>query len=108
MIQSSEPTSPEGFGGHLGWRTVKRPLRIADKLEQIPVRIPDIDALTDRVPTVTAAGPLTLRDDLRIGGGGVGTDQFGADLGKPLAQAAEAGGQDFDPSTDDLIRRAFA
>ncbi|WP_439540223.1 glucose-6-phosphate isomerase [Sphingomonas sp.] len=35
-------------------------------------------------------------------------DQFGVELGKEMAKAAEAGGQDFDPSTDDLIRRAFA
>ena len=35
-------------------------------------------------------------------------DQFGVELGKQMAKAAEAGGQDFDPSTDDLIRRAFA
>lgn len=35
-------------------------------------------------------------------------DQFGVELGKEMAKAAEHGGQDFDPSTDDLIRRAFA
>ncbi len=35
-------------------------------------------------------------------------DQFGVELGKEMAKAAERGGQDFDPSTDDLIRRAFA
>ncbi len=34
-------------------------------------------------------------------------DQFGVELGKEMAKAAERGGQDFDPSTDDLIRRAF-
>lgn len=35
-------------------------------------------------------------------------DQFGVELGKEMAKAAERGGHDFDPSTDDLIRRAFA
>lgn len=34
-------------------------------------------------------------------------DQFGVELGKEMAKAADKGGQDFDPSTDDLIRRAF-
>lgn len=34
-------------------------------------------------------------------------DQFGVELGKEMAKAAEAGGLDFDPSTTDLIRRAF-
>lgn len=34
-------------------------------------------------------------------------DQFGVELGKEMAKAAERGGQEFDPSTDDLIRRAF-
>ncbi|MBX3594797.1 glucose-6-phosphate isomerase [Sphingomonas sp.] len=34
-------------------------------------------------------------------------DQFGVELGKEMARAAEQGGQDFDPSTTDLIRRAF-
>ncbi len=34
-------------------------------------------------------------------------DQFGVELGKEMAKAAEKGGGDFDPSTTDLIRRAF-
>ncbi len=34
-------------------------------------------------------------------------DQFGVELGKEMARAADRGGQDFDPSTTDLIRRAF-
>ena len=34
-------------------------------------------------------------------------DQFGVELGKEMAKAADKRGQDFDPSTDDLIRRAF-
>ncbi|MET3438482.1 glucose-6-phosphate isomerase [Sphingomonas sp. 1185] len=34
-------------------------------------------------------------------------DQFGVELGKEMAKAAEQGGQDFDPSTEDLIKRAF-
>jgi glucose-6-phosphate isomerase len=34
-------------------------------------------------------------------------DQFGVELGKEMAKAAERGGQDFDPSTTDLIRRAL-
>ena len=34
-------------------------------------------------------------------------DQFGVELGKEMAKAAEKGGQSFDPSTDDLIKRAF-
>lgn len=34
-------------------------------------------------------------------------DQFGVELGKEMAKAADKGGQDFDPSTTDLIRRAF-
>ena len=34
-------------------------------------------------------------------------DQFGVELGKEMAKAADKGGQDFDPSTADLIRRAF-
>ncbi|MEI9850582.1 MAG: glucose-6-phosphate isomerase [Sphingomonas sp.] len=34
-------------------------------------------------------------------------DQFGVELGKQMARAAEQGGLDFDPSTQDLIRRAF-
>jgi glucose-6-phosphate isomerase len=33
-------------------------------------------------------------------------DQFGVELGKEMAKAAEKGGGDFDPSTVDLIRRA--
>jgi len=33
-------------------------------------------------------------------------DQFGVELGKEMAKAADKGGQDFDPSTTDLIRRA--
>jgi len=34
-------------------------------------------------------------------------DQFGVELGKEMAKAAEAGGRTFDASTEDLIRRAF-
>jgi glucose-6-phosphate isomerase len=34
-------------------------------------------------------------------------DQFGVELGKEMAKAAGAGGVDFDPSTTDLIARAF-
>ncbi|MGN6375450.1 MAG: glucose-6-phosphate isomerase [Sphingomonas sp.] len=34
-------------------------------------------------------------------------DQFGVELGKEMAKAADKGGQAFDPSTDDLIKRAF-
>ena len=34
-------------------------------------------------------------------------DQFGVELGKEMAKAAGAGGQDFDASTSDLIARAF-
>ncbi|CAN5480688.1 glucose-6-phosphate isomerase [soil metagenome] len=34
-------------------------------------------------------------------------DQFGVELGKEMAKAADAGGQSFDPSTEDLIKRAF-
>ncbi|RZM05807.1 MAG: glucose-6-phosphate isomerase, partial [Sphingomonas sp.] len=33
-------------------------------------------------------------------------DQFGVELGKEMAKAADKGGQEFDPSTADLIRRA--
>ncbi len=33
-------------------------------------------------------------------------DQFGVELGKEMAKAADRGGQEFDPSTTDLIRRA--
>jgi glucose-6-phosphate isomerase len=33
-------------------------------------------------------------------------DQFGVELGKEMAKAADQGGQRFDPSTTDLIRRA--
>lgn len=33
-------------------------------------------------------------------------DQFGVELGKEMAKAADQGGQEFDPSTEDLIRRA--
>ena len=33
-------------------------------------------------------------------------DQFGVELGKEKAKAADQGGQSFDPSTEDLIRRA--
>lgn len=33
-------------------------------------------------------------------------DQFGVELGKEMAKAADKGGQNFDPSTTDLIRRA--
>ncbi|WP_433908750.1 glucose-6-phosphate isomerase [Sphingomonas yabuuchiae] len=34
-------------------------------------------------------------------------DQFGVELGKEMAKAADQGGQEFDPSTEDLIQRAF-
>ena len=34
-------------------------------------------------------------------------DQFGVELGKEMAKAADKGGLDFDPSTNDLIQRAF-
>jgi glucose-6-phosphate isomerase len=34
-------------------------------------------------------------------------DQFGVELGKEMARAADGGDLDFDPSTTDLIRRAF-
>lgn len=34
-------------------------------------------------------------------------DQFGVELGKEMAKAADKGGLDFDASTTDLIRRAF-
>jgi len=34
-------------------------------------------------------------------------DQFGVELGKEMAKAADKGGLDFDPSTNDLIKRAF-
>ncbi|MEO9132858.1 MAG: glucose-6-phosphate isomerase [Sphingomonas sp.] len=34
-------------------------------------------------------------------------DQFGVELGKEMAKAASAGGQTFDVSTEDLIKRAF-
>ena len=33
-------------------------------------------------------------------------DQFGVELGKEMAKAADQGGQDFDVSTTDLIKRA--
>ena len=33
-------------------------------------------------------------------------DQFGVELGKEMAKAADKGGQEFDPSTTDLIKRA--
>ncbi|MBX9796539.1 glucose-6-phosphate isomerase [Sphingomonas sp.] len=35
-------------------------------------------------------------------------DQFGVELGKEMARAAAMGGLDFDPSTTDLMARAFA
>ena len=35
-------------------------------------------------------------------------DQFGVELGKEMAKAAAKGGGDFDPSTQDLIARAFS
>src|SRR3569623_1032764 len=34
-------------------------------------------------------------------------DQFGAALGKAMAKAAQKGGEDFDVSTTDLLKRAF-
>jgi glucose-6-phosphate isomerase len=34
-------------------------------------------------------------------------DQFGVELGKEMAKAADAGGQEFDVSTTDLMKRAF-
>lgn len=34
-------------------------------------------------------------------------DQFGVELGKEMAKEAAKGGGDFDPSTNDLIKRAF-
>jgi len=34
-------------------------------------------------------------------------DQFGVELGKEMAKAADKGGLDFDPSTNDLIQRAL-
>ncbi|MET4895648.1 glucose-6-phosphate isomerase [Sphingomonadaceae bacterium jetA1] len=34
-------------------------------------------------------------------------DQFGVELGKEMAKAADQGGQEFDPSTESLIKRAF-
>jgi glucose-6-phosphate isomerase len=34
-------------------------------------------------------------------------DQFGVELGKEMAKAAQAGGGDFDASTTDLMKRAF-
>jgi glucose-6-phosphate isomerase len=34
-------------------------------------------------------------------------DQFGVELGKEMAKAAGEGGQKFDVSTEDLIKRAF-
>jgi glucose-6-phosphate isomerase len=34
-------------------------------------------------------------------------DQFGVELGKEMAKAAASGGGDFDPSTADLMKRAF-
>ncbi|MDO7843373.1 glucose-6-phosphate isomerase [Sphingomonas immobilis] len=34
-------------------------------------------------------------------------DQFGVELGKEMAKAADKGGQEFDVSTTDLIKRAF-
>jgi glucose-6-phosphate isomerase len=34
-------------------------------------------------------------------------DQFGVELGKEMAKAADKGGLDFDPSTNDLIQRTF-
>jgi glucose-6-phosphate isomerase len=35
-------------------------------------------------------------------------DQFGVELGKEMAKAADQGGGDFDASTKDLIERAFS
>ena len=35
-------------------------------------------------------------------------DQFGVELGKEMAKAAGEGGQQFDASTEDLIKRAFS
>ncbi len=34
-------------------------------------------------------------------------DQFGVELGKEMAKAADKGDQEFDVSTTDLIKRAF-
>lgn len=83
----------------------------ADPARAYPGDRPSSTLLLDRLDPRTL-GALIAFYEHRVFVNGVllginSFDQFGVELGKEMAKAAAAGGGDFDPSTDDLIRRAF-
>ena len=82
-----------------------------DPARAYPGDRPSSTLLLDRLDARTL-GALIAFYEHRVFANGVllginSFDQFGVELGKEMAKAAAKGGGDFDPSTDDLIARAF-
>jgi len=83
----------------------------ADKARAYPGDRPSATLLLDRLDPRTLGALLAFYENRTFVNAallGINPfDQFGVELGKEMAKAADKGGQDFDPSTTDLIRRAF-
>jgi glucose-6-phosphate isomerase len=82
-----------------------------DKARAYPGDRPSATLLLDRLDPRTLGALLAFYENRTFANAallGINPfDQFGVELGKEMAKAAEQGGLDFDPSTTDLIRRAF-
>jgi glucose-6-phosphate isomerase len=83
----------------------------ADEARAYPGDRPSSTLLLDRLDPRTFGALIAFYEQRTFVNGallGINSfDQFGVELGKEMAKAADKGGQDFDPSTDDLIQRAF-
>jgi glucose-6-phosphate isomerase len=83
----------------------------ADKARAYPGDRPSATLLLDRLDPRTLGALLSFYENRTLVNAvllGINPfDQFGVELGKEMAKAADKGGLDFDPSTTDLIRRAF-
>ncbi|MBC9034356.1 glucose-6-phosphate isomerase [Sphingomonas sp. JC676] len=82
-----------------------------DKARAYPGDRPSATLLLDRLDPRTLGALLSFYENRTFVNAallGINPfDQFGVELGKEMAKAADKGGQDFDPSTTDLIHRAF-
>jgi glucose-6-phosphate isomerase len=83
----------------------------ADEARAYPGDRPSSTLLLDRLDPRTLGALIAFYEQRTFVNGallGINSfDQFGVELGKEMAKAADKGGMDFDPSTDDLIQRAF-
>jgi glucose-6-phosphate isomerase len=83
----------------------------ADKARAYPGNRPSATLLLDRLDPRTLGALLAFYENRTFVNAallGINPfDQFGVELGKEMAKAADRGELEFDPSTTDLIRRAF-